>query len=68
MYLFIIFQSALEMYTINAAYATRQENITGSLKVEKAADFIVINEDRDIFEMTSEDIQFLQVIQPLHSG
>jgi predicted amidohydrolase YtcJ len=36
------------MRTINSAFVMRQEDRTGSLKVGKDADFIII--DRDIFE------------------
>ncbi len=40
-------QVMLDAYTINAAYALKQERFTGSLESGKRADFIVI--DRDIF-------------------
>jgi predicted amidohydrolase YtcJ len=38
-------KSAIEMYTINAAYAMRQEDIVGSLQVGKHADLVVIDKD-----------------------
>ena len=37
------------MYTINGAYAMRQEDKTGSLVEGKVADFVVV--DKDIFEL-----------------
>ena len=40
-------QAILDAYTVNAAYALRQERFTGSLESGKRADFVVI--DRDIF-------------------
>ncbi|HEY3784394.1 MAG TPA: amidohydrolase family protein [Steroidobacteraceae bacterium] len=40
-------QVILDAYTVNAAYALKQERFTGSLESGKRADFIVI--DRDIF-------------------
>ena len=42
------------MYTINAAFAMRQETVTGSLKVGKEADLIVV--DTDIFNIDYNDI------------
>lgn len=38
-------KSAIEMRTINAAYAMRQENEVGCLSAGMAADFVVINKD-----------------------
>ena len=37
---------AIDAYTINAAYAMKQDNITGSLEPGKRADLVVV--DRDI--------------------
>lgn len=37
----------VELYTINAAYAMRQEHVVGSLATGKDADFIVIDTDID---------------------
>ncbi|KAK3101743.1 hypothetical protein FSP39_006041 [Pinctada imbricata] len=45
-------KTAIEMYTINPAYAMRQEDKTGSLAVGKEADFIVI--DKDILKALEE--------------
>ncbi|XP_062566738.1 uncharacterized protein LOC134229051 [Saccostrea cucullata] len=47
-------KDAVEMYTINAAFAMRQENIVGSLKTGKDADFIVI--DTDILDPGNADV------------
>ena len=38
-------QSAIEMYTINGAYAMRHEDMVGSLRVGKLADLVVIDTD-----------------------
>lgn len=53
------------MYTINAAFAMRQNHLTGSLEVGKAADLIVI--DTDIFEH-AELIRSAKVLQTVVAG
>lgn len=58
-------QSALEMYTINAAFVMRQETTTGSLKVSKMADFVVI--DQDPFK-ANVDISKSKVVQTVVGG
>jgi len=52
--------TAVEMYTINAAYVMRQEDRVGSLEVGKEADFIVI--DQDIFNIPVADIVKTKVL------
>ena len=50
---------ALSAYTAAAAYAGFMESRTGSLRVGKLADFIVL--DRSPFEVQPEDIHSLRV-------
>lgn len=45
---------ALKLYTINAAYASFEENIKGSIETGKLADFTVL--DRDILTIPPDDI------------
>lgn len=55
------------MYTINGAYAMRQEDVTGSLAIGKAADLVVI--DTDILKKENElFIADTWVIQTLLGG
>ena len=52
-------QDMLDAYTINAAYALKQETTTGSIEVGKRGDFIVI--DRDIFSIDPYELHDTQV-------
>jgi len=47
-------QDMVDAYTINAAFALRQDRTTGSLEAGKRADFIVL--DRDIFSLDPYDL------------
>jgi predicted amidohydrolase YtcJ len=53
-------------YTINGAYLSHQEKITGSLEVGKAADLIVL--DRNLFEIPASDIHKVKVLLTLLEG
>jgi predicted amidohydrolase YtcJ len=52
-------QDMVDAYTINAAYALKQERTTGSLEAGKRGDFIVL--DRDIFGIDARDLHNTQV-------
>ena len=52
------------MYTINAAYAMRQEDTVGSLEIGKKADLVVV--DRDIFN--TKDLKEAKVLQTVVDG
>jgi predicted amidohydrolase YtcJ len=54
------------MYTINSAYAMRQEKVTGSLVVGKEADLIVV--DRDIFAVAQDELDKAVVLQTVLQG
>jgi hypothetical protein len=52
-------QDMVDAYTINAAFAMKQERTTGSLEAGKRGDFIVL--DRDIFSMDPFDLHETKV-------
>jgi predicted amidohydrolase YtcJ len=58
--------AAIAAYTINSAYTLRQEDLTGSLVVGKAADLIVI--DQNLFEIDPRNIDRTRVLLTLLSG
>ena len=57
---------ALATYTINAAYANRQEQSLGSLETGKWADFILLNQD--IFNIDPSQIWKTRVLQTWVAG
>ncbi len=59
-------RQALQMYTINAAYALAREHDLGSLEPGKLADFIVI--DRNILTSPQDDIPATRVLQTYLAG
>lgn len=56
----------IALYTINAAYAHRQERETGSVEVGKLADLIVL--DRNLFEVPIAQIHEVHVLRTLLEG
>jgi predicted amidohydrolase YtcJ len=52
-------QDMVDAYTINAAFALKQERTTGSIEVGKRGDFIVL--DRDIFSLDPFDLHDTRV-------
>ena len=59
-------QTAIDAYTINAAYAMKQDATTGSLEVGKRADLVVL--DRDILTIDPETIQETKVLATYLDG
>lgn len=59
-------EMALKAFTIDAAYAAHQENVIGSLKPGKWADFILV--DSDFFRMPVSDIWKIKVIETWVAG
>ncbi len=58
--------TALAMYTRNAARIMRQENISGSIEVGKKADMVVL--DRNLFEVPATQINEAKVEMTLLGG
>ena len=52
--------AVVDAYTINAAFALKQERTTGSLESGKRADFIML--DRDIFAVDPFDLHNTKVL------
>ena len=53
-------------YTINAAYASRQDDIIGSVTVGKRADLIIL--ENNLFEIDPSDITETSVVMTLVNG
>jgi predicted amidohydrolase YtcJ len=62
----ITLQQAVDAYTIDAAYALRQERTTGSLEAGKRADLIVL--DQDIFAVDVADVHATRVLATYLDG
>lgn len=57
---------ALKLYTTNAAYATFEEKVKGSIEPGKLADMVVL--DRDILSVPSDEIKSFQVEMTIVGG
>lgn len=57
---------ALKMFTINAAYSVKEENLKGSIEIGKLADLVIL--DKNIFETTPELIFESKVIGTIKNG
>ncbi|KAF7764743.1 hypothetical protein PCIT_b0799 [Pseudoalteromonas citrea] len=62
----ITLAQAIEAYTINSAYAMRQDQQVGSIELGKLADLVVL--DRNLFERSALEIKNTQVEMTLLDG
>ncbi len=62
----ITVEEALRMYTTNAAYATEEENIKGTIEASKLADLIVLSQSP--LEVPSNKIQTITVEMTIING
>ena len=61
-----LLETAIDAYTINAAYAMKQDKTTGSLEAGKRADLVVL--DRDILTIDPETIDQTTVLATYLDG
>ena len=59
-------KTAIDAFTINAAYVNKLETQTGSLEVGKLADLVVL--DRNLFEIEAHDISETNALLTLFEG
>lgn len=57
---------ALCMYTKNAAYASYEENLRGTIESGKYADFVIL--DRDVFKVPHDEIKDIEVLRTYLGG
>ena len=57
---------AVSMYTSNAAYASFEENLKGTIKEGKLADFVVL--DKDVFQVDPLTIKDIKVLRTYLGG
>ncbi|MFX0081751.1 MAG: amidohydrolase [Candidatus Hodarchaeota archaeon] len=62
----ISIEEALKSYTINAAYAAFEENIKGSIEVDKLADLVIL--DKNPLEVSNDKIRKIQVLETIIRG
>ena len=59
-------QEALKIYTLNGARAAFEENIKGSISLNKLADFVVL--DQDITKVDPFEIKDIKIVQTVIGG
>ena len=59
-------EDALKCYTIRAAYASFEENIKGSIRQGKLADFVIL--EKNLFEIQPSEIRNVKVLQTAVGG
>jgi len=62
----ITVEEALKSYTIRAAYASFEENIKGSIKRGKLADFVIL--EKNIFKIPATDIRDVNILHTVVGG
>jgi hypothetical protein len=62
----ITVNEALHMYTINAAFASFEENIKGSIEVDKLADLTVLSRDPE--KIALEEVKNIEVDMTIVGG
>ncbi len=59
-------EQALKAYTVNAAFASFDENVKGSIAKGKLADFVIL--DQNLFEVSPDSIRYIRVLETFVGG
>lgn len=62
----ISIENALKCYTVNAAYASFEENIKGSIQSGKLADFVIL--EKDLFKIQPAETRNVKVLRTAVGG
>ena len=62
----VTIRQALQIYTVNGAYAGFEEKIKGTLEAGKLADFVVL--DRNLLEVSSDELKDVNVLATFIGG
>lgn len=62
----ITLKQAIKNHTINVAYQFHRDDITGSLKVGKSADFVVLS--KDIENVPTDEIYTINIVETVFKG
>ncbi|MDL5046367.1 amidohydrolase family protein [Oscillatoria amoena NRMC-F 0135] len=62
----VMVEEALKAYTVNAAYASFEENLKGSIEPGKLADFVIL--EKNITEIDPVEIRFVKVLKTVVGG
>ena len=59
-------EQAVRLFTSDAAWASRDEAVRGTLELGKQADLVVL--DRDLFKISHQDFNWVKVLETVLNG